>query len=74
VHVKVEIFYCPVGDGYDRRAASLAAELNESAAHDAEAVAGEKSQFDVVADGKLVFSKQKEGRFPAHEEIIQALS
>jgi predicted Rdx family selenoprotein len=37
-------------------------------------VPGETSQFDVVADGKLIFSKQKEGRFPEHDEIIRALS
>jgi predicted Rdx family selenoprotein len=48
--------------------------LNESAAHEAEVVSGEKSQFDVVADGSLIFSKQKEGRFPDHDEIIRALS
>jgi predicted Rdx family selenoprotein len=48
--------------------------LNESTAHEAEIVAGEKSQFDVVADENLVFSKQKEGRFPEHDEIIRALS
>jgi predicted Rdx family selenoprotein len=48
--------------------------LNESTAHEATAVSGEKSQFDVVADGKLIFSKQKEGRFPEHDEVIQALS
>jgi predicted Rdx family selenoprotein len=34
---------------------------------------GAKSQYDVVADGKLVFSKQSEGRFPEHEEILAAL-
>jgi predicted Rdx family selenoprotein len=48
--------------------------LNASTAYEAEAVSGKKSQFDVVADGKLIFSKQKEGRFPEHDEIIQALS
>jgi predicted Rdx family selenoprotein len=48
--------------------------LTESTAHEAEAVSGKKSQFDVVADGNLVFSKQKEGRFPEHDEIIRALS
>jgi hypothetical protein len=48
--------------------------LNESTAYEAEAVSGEKSQFDVVADGNLVFSKQKTGRFPEHDEIIRALS
>jgi predicted Rdx family selenoprotein len=48
--------------------------LNEGTAHDAEAVSGQKSQFDIVADGKLIFSKQKEGRFPEDDEITQALS
>jgi hypothetical protein len=48
--------------------------LNTSTAHEAEAVSGKKSQFDVVADGKLIFSKQKEGRFPEHDEVIRALS
>jgi predicted Rdx family selenoprotein len=36
-------------------------------------VEGEKSQFDVLADGTLIFSKQREGRFPEHEEIISSL-
>jgi len=27
----------------------------------------------VVADGRLVFSKQSEGRFPEHEEILATL-
>ena len=35
---------------------------------------GAKSQFDVLADGDLVFSKQAEGRFPEHDEILSALS
>jgi len=42
--------------------------------HDAAAVEGAKSQFDVVADGALVFSKQHEGRFPEEEELIAALA
>jgi selT/selW/selH-like putative selenoprotein len=70
---RVEIFYCPVCNGYDERAASLAAELNERTPHEAEAVSGEKSQFDVVADGNLIFSKQREGLWPEAEEIIRAL-
>jgi Rdx family len=41
---------------------------------DAEAIEGAKSQYDVIADGKLVFSKQAEGRFPEHDEILSALS
>jgi len=27
----------------------------------------------VIADGRLVFSKQQEGRFPAEDEILAAL-
>ena len=34
---------------------------------------GETSQYDVVADGRLVFSKQEQGRFPEHAEIVAAL-
>lgn len=41
--------------------------------HDAEAVPGDTSQFDIVADGTLVFSKQAEGRFPENEEIVAKL-
>jgi predicted Rdx family selenoprotein len=48
--------------------------LNESTAHEATIVPGEKSQFDVVADGRLVFSKQREGRWPEDGEITRALS
>jgi predicted Rdx family selenoprotein len=33
-------------------------------------VAGQKSQFDVLADGELLFSKQEQGRFPEEEEIL----
>jgi hypothetical protein len=41
--------------------------------YEAQATEGAKSQFDVVADGRLVFSKQAEGRFPEHQEIVGAL-
>ena len=51
------------------RAASLAAELNEETEHEATAEEGAKGQYDVLADGKLIFSKAQEGRFPEHDEI-----
>ena len=35
---------------------------------------GANSQFDVLADGKLVFSKQREGRFPEEDEILALLT
>jgi predicted Rdx family selenoprotein len=48
--------------------------LNERTSHEASVISGETSQFDVIADSRLVFSKQREGRFPEAEEIIRALS
>jgi len=29
--------------------------------------------FEVLADGRLVFSKKASGRFPTHEEILGQL-
>ena len=36
-------------------------------------VSGAEGQYDVVDDGTLVFSKQREGRFPEDDEILAAL-
>ncbi len=46
----------------------------KAAGYDAVDTTGEKSQFDVLADGLLVFSKQREGRFPETDEILAALA
>jgi hypothetical protein len=48
------------------------AELN-GIGHIAEMEEGEKSQYDVIVDGELVFSKQRERRWPELTEIIAAL-
>ena len=37
-------------------------------------VEGLKSQFDVLADGELLFSKQQQGRFPEEDEILALVS
>jgi hypothetical protein len=37
-------------------------------------VEGAKSQFDVLSDGELVFSKQREGRFPEEDEVLGLVS
>jgi predicted Rdx family selenoprotein len=47
--------------------------LSESG-YEAFAVEGVKSQYDVVADGTLVFSKQREGRFPEDDEVVTLLA
>jgi predicted Rdx family selenoprotein len=31
--------------------------------------AGKTGQFDVIADGKLIFSKAERGRFPSDGEV-----
>jgi hypothetical protein len=41
---------------------------------DASIKAGVKSQFDVVADGETVFSKQQLGRWPDEGEVLALLS
>jgi hypothetical protein len=56
------------------RAASLAVEIRERTGIEAAVISGAKGQFDVVADGALLFSKQRLGRFPEHDEIVAALS
>jgi Rdx family len=43
------------------------------AGHVAEVAEGAKSQFDVVADGDTVFSKQHVGRFPDAGEVLAAI-
>ena len=55
------------------RAASLAAELNAEMGHEAEIEEGAKGQFDVIADGAVIYSKQDKGRFPEHSEIRELL-
>ena len=52
---------------------SLATEL-QGAGFDAEAIPGNKGQFDVLADGRLVFSKDEVGRFPEDGEVLAALA
>ena len=37
-------------------------------------VEGAKSQYDVLSDGELVFSKQREGRFPEEDEVLELLA
>jgi selT/selW/selH-like putative selenoprotein len=40
---------------------------------EAQLIEGRGGVFDVVADGKLVFSKHKVDRFPQAAEILRAL-
>jgi selT/selW/selH-like putative selenoprotein len=35
--------------------------------------AGTSGQFDVLLDGKLIFSRFEEGRFPEEDEILKLI-
>jgi predicted Rdx family selenoprotein len=48
------------------------AELN-GLGHVAEMIAGEKSQFDVIADGDMIWSKQDVGSFPELPDLLPKL-
>ena len=51
-------------------AASVADELREAFGVEATLVEGSNGIFDVIVDGKLVFSKRETGRFPDPGEIV----
>ncbi|MGZ4335379.1 MAG: Rdx family protein [Gaiellaceae bacterium] len=47
--------------------------MRERAGAEVEIRPGENSQFDVLVDGELVFSKQREGRYPDAPELLATL-
>lgn len=69
----VLIRYCAPCN-YLPRAASLAATIREQTGVDASLEKGVGGVFDVIVDGRTVFSKQAEGRFPTESEVIERLA
>lgn len=55
------------------RAAGLAAELKSALGVDAELIAGSNGIFNVIVDGKKIFSRHESGRFPDDGEIVSLL-
>jgi len=51
----------------------LAAELKKELDIDATLTPGSSGVFDVIADGKTIFSKKQVGRFPEVPEILGML-
>jgi hypothetical protein len=45
----------------------------QSSGFDASIAEGKNSQFDVLRDGELVFSKQQEHRWPEPGEVLSRL-
>jgi predicted Rdx family selenoprotein len=52
----------------------LAAILKSRFDEDAKLTPGKSGQFDVIADGQLVFSKATAGRFPLDDEVEEAFA
>ena len=70
--VKIEIHYCAEWN-YEPEAASLAEELVNALDVKAKLVPGHNGIFDIIADGKLIFSKFQAGRFPETGEVVAKL-
>ena len=51
----------------------MAARIREEFGVEPQLVKGDNGVFDVFADGRLVFSKHEAGRFPEHDEVLEAL-
>jgi selenoprotein W-related protein len=55
-------------------ASGLAAAIKKKLGAQPELIEGRGGVFDVKVNGKLIHSKHETGRFPEHQEIIDALA
>ena len=51
----------------------MAAAIEKATGGKSQLIEGRGGVFDVVVDGKLVFSKKAVGRFPENEEILDLI-
>lgn len=51
----------------------MAADIKKHTGVEPELIPGSGGIFDVVVDGKKIFSKHDVGRFPEHKEILSQL-
>jgi len=73
--VKVSIAYC-ASCGYEPQTLELASALMTEFVYDLssiELIPWQEGSFDVVVDGTLVHSMYREGGFPEHDTIIDAV-
>ncbi len=70
--MEIDIHYC-MPWGFEPKAVSLADELHTVLGVRANLVPGVNGIFDVLVDGKLVFSKAEVGRFPEPDEVSNKL-
>ena len=70
--MNISIEYC-VEWNYYPNASSLAAGIKNELGISPKLIKSGGGVFEVVADGKLIFSKRATGRFPDNNEVIQKL-
>jgi selenoprotein W-related protein len=73
--VKVSITYC-ASCGYEPQTLALASALMHEFIYDLaaiELIPWQDGSFDVVVDGELIHSMYREGGFPEHETVIDAV-
>ena len=70
--MEIEIKYCAKWN-YEPAAASLAEELRSALGIESKLVTGPHGVFDVIVDGKMVFSKYTSQRLPEPGEISKNL-
>jgi selenoprotein W-related protein len=51
----------------------LAADIERQTGESVELIEGSGGVFDVVVDGRLIYSKKQTGRFPEHDEVLSQL-
>ena len=52
----------------------MAARMKETLSVDAVLVPGGNGVFDVVVDGRLVYSKHETGQFPDEDSLVKAIA
>ena len=58
---------------YLPRASSLGDEIKKEVDAEIELVAGSGGVFDISMDGRMIFSKSEQGRYPQPDEIIKLI-
>ena len=70
--MKVEIEYCGEWN-YLPKATSLVDEIKRSFQVDEKLIRSGGGVFEVIVDGKQIFSKKRSGRFPDLNEIVNLI-
>ena len=68
----ISIEYCVQWDYYPQ-ASSLAAKIKQELGLTAEYIKSGNGKFEIVANGKLLYSKKATGKFPANNDIVEKL-